>query len=111
MLTPFGSSISTGYNTTWALSNLDLGWEKTSQYNVGLDFSFNKRISGVIDLYTSRTTDLIMTMAIPSVSGYNSTLANVGETRNKGIDVTLNTINVMTRFHVGDQPQRSLSEK
>ena len=95
--TPFGGSISTGYNTTWALSNLDLGWERTSQYNVGLDFSFNKRISGVIDLYTSRTTDLIMTMAIPSVSGYSSTLANVGETRNKGIDLTLNTINIMNR--------------
>lgn len=95
--TPFGSSISTGYNTTWALSNLDLGWEKTAQYNVGVDFSFIKRISGVVDIYTSKTTDLIMTMAIPSVSGYNSTLANVGETRNKGIDLTLNTINVMNR--------------
>lgn len=94
--TPFGSSISTGYNTTWALSNLDLGWERTSQYNIGLDFSFNKRISGVIDVYTSRTTDLIMTMALPSVSGYDSTLANVGETRNRGVDLTLNTINIQT---------------
>jgi TonB-linked SusC/RagA family outer membrane protein len=94
---PFGSSISTGYNTTWALSNLFLGWEKTSQYNIGLDFSFNKRISGVIDVYTSRTTDLIMTMALPSVSGYTSTLANVGETQNKGVDLVLNTVNIMNK--------------
>lgn len=92
--TPFGSSIATGYDLTWELSNPDLGWEKTAQYNVGLDFSIFQRFSGVIDFYTSKTTDLIMTVSLPSVSGATSTLANVGETKNRGVDITLNTINV-----------------
>lgn len=92
---PFGSSISTGYTTSDNLSNQQLGWEKTTQYNVGLDFSiFRGRLSGVIDMYSSKTSDLLMTMALATVSGYNSTLANVGKTKNKGIDITLNTINI-----------------
>ena len=93
--TPFGNSIVPGYVTTNALSNLTLGWEKTAQYNLGLDFSIYKgRVNGVIDVYISNTSDLLLTMALPSVSGYSSTLANIGKTKNKGIDITINTINV-----------------
>ena len=79
------------------MANNELGWEKTTQYNLGLDFSFfNSRVSGTVDVYTSKTTDLLMRMSIPSLSGYTSTWANIGETENKGIDITLNTINVQT---------------
>ena len=95
---PFGSSIVSGYTTTTDLSNLGLGWEKTAQYNFGLDFSFLKgRLNGNIDIYKSSTKDLIMTMALPSVTGYTSTLANVGETKNNGIDLTLNSVNVQNK--------------
>jgi TonB-linked SusC/RagA family outer membrane protein len=97
VMVPFGSSVHTGYTTTNDVSNLDLGWEKTTQYNFGVDFSiYNGRINGVVDIYTSNTSDLIMTMSLPTVSGYNSTLANVGKTKNSGFDLTLNTVNVQT---------------
>ena len=80
------------------MPNKNLGWEKTTQWNFGIDFSFLKgRIGGTIDLYTSRTSDLILDMSIPSLSGYPSMKTNVGETKNKGIEVTLNTIPFMTK--------------
>lgn len=84
-----------------AMPNKNLGWEKTTQWNFGIDFSFLKgRIGGTIDMYLSRTKDLLLSMSVPSLSGYPSMLSNVGETKNKGIEVTLNTIPVMTRDFV-----------
>ena len=80
------------------MPNMNLGWEKTTQWNLGIDFSFLKgRIGGTIDLYTSRTNDLILDMSIPSLSGYPSMKTNVGKTKNKGIELTLNTIPVLTK--------------
>ncbi|WP_025069058.1 SusC/RagA family TonB-linked outer membrane protein [Bacteroides gallinarum] len=103
---PFGSSLVPGYaasepltgSDNVTLANQDLSWEKTLQYNVGVDFSvLDGRISGVVDFYTSRTTDLLMEMTIPSLNGYTNTYANVGKTSNIGVDITLNTVNVKTR--------------
>ena len=80
-----------------AMPNKNLGWEKTTQWNFGIDFSFLRgRIGGTIDMYLSKTKDLLLSMSVPSLSGYPSMLANVGQTKNKGIEVTLNTIPVMT---------------
>ena len=80
------------------MANPALGWEKTATYNLGVDFSFLKgRISGTVDIYKSKTSDLLMTKSIPSLTGYKSVLANVGKTENKGIDITLSTVNVKTR--------------
>lgn len=80
------------------MANPELGWEKTTQYNLGLDFSFLKgRIGGSIDLYKSKTSDLLMTKSLPSLTGYLRTWANVGKTENKGIDITLNTTNIQTK--------------
>ena len=80
------------------MANKNLGWEKTTQWNFGIDFSFLKgRIGGTIDMYMSRTKDLLLSMSVPSLSGYPSMLSNVGETKNKGIEVTLNTIPVLTK--------------
>ena len=80
------------------MPNKKLGWEKTTQWNFGIDFSFLKgRIGGTIDMYTSTTNDLLMSMSVPSLSGYPSMMANVGKTSNKGIEVTINAIPVMTK--------------
>src|SRR5574344_1734152 len=77
------------------MPNKNLSWEKTTQYNIGLDFSFLKgRIGGTIDIYSSKTKDLLMNMTIPSLTGYPSILTNVGKTENSGIDITLNLIPV-----------------
>lgn len=93
--TAFLSSVVVGYTTTNDLSNFDLGWEVTEQYNFGVDFSiYHGRVNGIVDVYFSNTDDLLMNMALPPVSGYTSTLANVGKTKNKGVDVTINTVNV-----------------
>lgn len=80
------------------MANQGLGWEKTTQYNLGLDFGFlNGRINGAIDVYASRTNDLLMKKSLPALTGYLSTWANVGKTSNKGIDIAINTVNVKTR--------------
>lgn len=91
---PFGASPTPGFvasesiakDGNVAMANKDLTWEKTTQYNIGVDYSvLNGRISGVLDFYTSRTTDLLMEMTIPSLNGYTNTYANVGKTSNIGI--------------------------
>jgi TonB-linked SusC/RagA family outer membrane protein len=95
---PFQSTVTAGVNPSLILANQTLGWEKTTQYNIGVDFSvLNRRIFGSIDAYTSSTKDLLMQMSIPSVTGYPTTFANVGQTANKGIDVSLTAIPVRTK--------------
>lgn len=80
------------------MANLDLGWERTTQYNLGLDFAFiNGRIGGSFDIYKTKTKDLILPMSIPSLTGYTSTYANVGRTEGWGIDIQLNAIPVKTK--------------
>lgn len=77
------------------MPNRDLGWEKTAQINYGIDFSlWNNRLSGSIDYFTSRTTDLLMSRSIPSVNGYTHTWDNVGTSANRGIDLSLNSVNI-----------------
>lgn len=83
------------------MPNKNLGWEKTTQWNLGIDFSFLKgRIGGSLELYTSRTNDLLLNMTLPSLTGYPSMLSNVGKTKNKGLELTLNTIPVMYKDFV-----------
>lgn len=101
----WGSLVEPGYVSSDAslanpapMANLDLGWERTTQWNFGLDFGFFRgRINGALDFYLSRTSDLLLQMSIPSLTGYTSTWANVGATANKGVDLTLNTVNIEKR--------------
>jgi len=80
------------------LANADLGWEKTTQYNLGLDYTLLKgRINGSMDIYQTKTKDLLMKMLIPTTTGYAQTWSNVGETKGWGIDFQINTQNIKTR--------------
>ncbi len=80
------------------LANSKLGWEKTTQYNFGIDYSFFKgRIAGSLDIYKSDTRDLLLPMSIPTITGYSSTTANVGRTANHGVELGLNFIPVQTQ--------------
>jgi TonB-linked SusC/RagA family outer membrane protein len=82
---PFSATNSAGAIPSAVMANQELGWEKTTQYNVGVDFQlFKARVAGSVDVYTSNTTDLLMQRNIPSVTGYTTTFANVGKTANKG---------------------------
>jgi len=95
---PYITTITAGSIPSTTLANQSLGWEKTTQYNVGIDFSvLNRRISGSLDLYKSNTSDLLMQMSIPTVTGYTTTFANVGQTANKGIDLSLTTVNIRSK--------------
>lgn len=84
------------YTSTQVLmANPDLTWEKTTSVNYGLDFSFFKgRINGSLEYYHSNTKDLLLKMKIPTLTGYAETWANVGETKNDGIEVSLTAIPV-----------------
>jgi TonB-linked SusC/RagA family outer membrane protein len=78
--------------------NPTLTWETTGQYNLGLDFTLLKgRISGSIEAYQQNTYDLLLDRQLPSVSGFTYILSNVGKTRNKGVELTLRTINARTK--------------
>jgi len=80
------------------MANTTVGWEKTTQWNVGIDYGFlNNRINGSLEVYFSKTKDLLMDMTVPTVTGYATTTANVGKTSNKGVEFTLNAIPVETR--------------
>ncbi len=95
---PYVAANSPGSIPSSVLANKELGWEKTTQYNLGVDFSmFNRRITSSIDVYTSKTTDLLMQRSIPTVTGFTTTFANIGETSNKGIDINITTVNIHQR--------------
>ncbi len=80
------------------MANKELGWEITTQYNYGVDFDFfDGRIGGTVDVYHSNTKDLLLNMTIPTLTGFESTLANIGETKNFGVDATLNLVPVRTK--------------
>jgi len=85
-----------GYSSYWAASktmaNSALKWETTITRNVGLDFAlFNSKLNGTVEGYWNSTKDLLIDFPIPG-TGYDSQFRNMGETRNTGMEVTLNWI-------------------
>jgi TonB-linked SusC/RagA family outer membrane protein len=93
----FGATVATGY-IPGDMPNPNLGWEKTAQTNIGLDFGlFRNRISGTIELYQSNIYDLLMTRNIPAITGFTQIRDNVGKMKNQGLEITLNTVNVSTK--------------
>ena len=93
----FGNSLASGAVYS-SISNPDLTWEKAKQLDIGLDFGlFGNRIAGTIEGYYKRTNDLLWTVPLPKESGYTSSMTNVGVLDNKGIEFTLNTVNLNLR--------------
>lgn len=93
----FGSSNVIGY-VPGNLQNMSLGWERTNEYNIGIDYGFfNNRISGSIEYYNRLTKDLIMSKALPIHLGYSSVNDNVGSVRNQGVEFVVNTENIRTK--------------
>lgn len=72
--------------------NPNLKWEQTATYNVGLDYGFfNNRITGSIDFYIKKTTDLLSIIDQPAGTNFtNKILANIGNMENKGVEFTIN---------------------
>ena len=89
----FGATtFSTGYLVT-ELPNPALGWEYTSTMNYALEFGLLKnRLSGTVEYYQAKTNDLLFRVGLPQTSGVNNYMANIGESENKGFELTLNGI-------------------
>ena len=93
----FGGNIVSGYYPS-NMSNENLKWETTEQYNVGLDFSaFESRIKLTFDWYLKNTRDLLLQATIPASSGYTSAMLNVGSMQNKGYEVTLDMVPIQKK--------------
>lgn len=91
-----GDQVRTGVAPT-QLANPDLKWEETSQLNIGVDFGlWNDRFSGSIDWYNKKTTDLLLEFTVPQPAVVSTRLDNVGEVTNKGLEISLNTVNIAT---------------
>ncbi len=87
----FGDSYHMAYMPSEELSNPNLRWEQSATANFGVDFGFfNNRLSGFIEYYRTRTTDLLVTRSLNKSLGYSSMLDNLGETRSSGVDFSLN---------------------
>ena len=93
------------WNTTAAygyrpntIGNPDLRWESSATKNIGLDFSFlSGRVQGSLEVYETNTTDLLLSDQLPASIGFSAVTRNVGETRNRGIELGITTYNVNTK--------------
>ncbi len=91
------SAYSVGLLPGNSLPNPFLKWEQTASKNVGLDFGFLKdRISGSLEWYDTRTTDLLIYKKLPSNSGYTNQLTNIGEVQNIGIEAQISALLIKT---------------
>lgn len=80
------------------IPNPDLKWETTDQYNIGVDYGFfNNRLNGSIDYFWKKTTDMLLELPIPQSTGYSNQLTNIGRIDNRGIELSLNTVNIDNR--------------
>ena len=79
------------------IPNPDLTWEKTLLGNIAVDFSaFDGRLGITAEAYASRTTDLLLTVQTATSTGFANRYSNLGLTTNKGVELTLNTRNIVT---------------
>lgn len=81
-----------------SIGNDLLKWETTTQYNVGLDLSlFKGRLNITADAYYKDTRDLLITEQLPSISGYETAVRNIGRVTNKGLEFYISSLNVKSR--------------
>ncbi|MBR7048571.1 MAG: TonB-dependent receptor [Prevotella sp.] len=91
---PFGATYYNGYYPS-SVVNKELQWEKSHEFNVGLDFGFLRdRIRGSIDWYNKKSTDLLYKVQLPLEAGGGTMTTNIGSVRNRGIEISLTTVNI-----------------
>jgi TonB-linked SusC/RagA family outer membrane protein len=99
MLIPYAWNDATAlaYGLLPQIGNKDLKWELTTTENFGVDFGFLKnRITGSIDIYDSKTKDLLYLQNLPATSGGLTILNNIGKTENSGFELSLRTVNIQS---------------
>ncbi|QEC74139.1 SusC/RagA family TonB-linked outer membrane protein [Arachidicoccus ginsenosidivorans] len=88
-----GENVKGVYQTR--LANENIKWETTHATDIGIDFGlWNNRLSGTIDGYYNKTTDLVLNRLLPGFTGYTSVLANLGQVDNKGLEISLTSLNI-----------------
>jgi TonB-linked SusC/RagA family outer membrane protein len=93
----FGGTAVIG-NTIGSLINPELGWEVSSEYNLGLNFNVLKgRLAVDVEVYNKTTEDAILNRSLMLLTGYAASTGNYGSVRNKGIELALNSVNVKTK--------------
>ncbi|MEO8764063.1 MAG: TonB-dependent receptor [Ginsengibacter sp.] len=80
------------------LANPDLKWESTRAADLGVEASiFKNRISIEVDIYKRLTSDLLLDREVPGTSGFSTKFENIGKLNNKGIEITINTVNISSK--------------
>ncbi|SFD29379.1 TonB-linked outer membrane protein, SusC/RagA family [Chitinophaga sp. CF118] len=83
------------------LGNDSLKWEKTTQFDAGIEFGLlDNRISGEVDYYNKQTSDLLLAANVPYSSGFAQVFRNAGDMENKGVEITLSSRNISTKDFV-----------
>ncbi len=97
VLAAMGGTVSPGYAVK-TIPNPDLKWEANKTFNLGVDFGMlNQRITVSPEFYVNESNDLLLNAQVPLSSGYSTMLLNAGATRNIGVDIAINTVNVSNR--------------
>lgn len=91
----FGEVANTAYKFNSLIGNTTLGWEKSKTTDIGLDLGImQNRFNATVDVYKTETDDILLERALPRMTGVSSVYQNIGSTRNRGIEVLLNTLNI-----------------
>lgn len=97
------NNVQNAYVSLGNLGNADLKWETSTQFNIGVDLAFlNNRIEFIADYYDKKTTDLLFQKQVPYTTGYATSWTNLGEIRNRGIEITLTTHNIARKDFTWD---------
>ncbi|MDG1278648.1 MAG: TonB-dependent receptor [Algoriphagus sp.] len=90
----FDNSAAFGYRPN-TIGNPDLRWETSTTFNVGLDFAIlENRIFGALEYYITNTSDLLAPQPLPNSTGFGGFTTNIGETQNRGVELTLSSLNI-----------------
>jgi TonB-linked SusC/RagA family outer membrane protein len=90
----FGGKLVDGKSRN-SLENTNLSWEKSEEFNTGLDMSlFDGKLNFIVDYYKKVTNNMLWSVNVPTSSGFNSLMENIGKIQNKGLEFTINSINI-----------------
>jgi TonB-linked SusC/RagA family outer membrane protein len=83
----------------YSRGNKDISWETSREFNLGVEFDlFKSRLSGTVEFYNRLTTDMLLWYDVPYTLGYTGYYKNVGDLRNRGLEITLNGTAVRTKY-------------
>ncbi|MGV3507637.1 MAG: SusC/RagA family TonB-linked outer membrane protein, partial [Sphingobacteriaceae bacterium] len=93
----FGDVAAPAYIFEGTVANENLGWEKSATTNIGFDVAFlNNRVSATLDYYNTITSDILLPRDLPLSSGVTRIFENIGETKNRGIELSINSTNIQS---------------